>query len=202
MSRCPSCDYPLPADRERLGARCPNCRDPLYEPPGRVGRPAREGEGSCALHTGVETVGVCARCGNYLCEVCRTQWRGQVLCGACVQRALETKEASPEASRQNFVQAMLSLGLGIGAWVLTAVGLGTAVFGLATGGGGAQVLMLLLGLAMLASAVGLAVFGIGSATAVLRVRGGSMILAVLGLLICCLHVGVFIGMFVASIWQS
>jgi hypothetical protein len=202
MSRCPSCDYPLPADRERLGARCPNCRDPLYEPPGRLGRPARDGEGSCALHTGVETVGVCARCGNYLCEVCRTPWRGQVLCGACVQRALETKEASPEASRQNFVQALLSLGLGIGAWVLTAVGLGMAAVGLVTGGGGAQVLMMLVGMAMLAVAVALAVFGIGSATAVLRVRGGSMILAVLGLLACCLHVGVFIGMFVASIWQS
>src|SRR6516162_9238402 len=89
MNRCPSCDYPLPADRERLGARCPNCRDPLYEPPGRIGRPAREGEGSCAVHEAVETVGVCARCGNYLCEVCRTQWRGQIVCGACVQRALE-----------------------------------------------------------------------------------------------------------------
>ena len=92
MSRCPSCDYPLPADRERLGARCPNCRDPLYEPPGRLGRPAREGEGSCAVHTGVETVGVCARCGNYLCEVCRTQWRGQIICGACVQRAWKPKK--------------------------------------------------------------------------------------------------------------
>jgi hypothetical protein len=202
MSRCPSCDYPLPADRERLGARCPNCRDPLYEPPGRLGRPAREGEGSCALHTGVETVGVCARCGNYLCEVCRTSWRGQVLCGACVQRALETKEASPEASRQNFVQAMLSLGLGIGAWVLTAVGFFALVLFIAGGGGGGQIFGLLVFFVALAAALALAVFGIGSATAVLRVRGSSMILAVIGLLVCSLHVGVFIGVFVASIWQS
>src|SRR5690348_14640211 len=96
MARCPSCVYPLPEDRERLGARCPNCRDPLYEPPGRVGRTAREGEGACAAHEGREAVGTCARCGNYFCEVCRTPWRGQVLCAACVERSLESGEAAPE----------------------------------------------------------------------------------------------------------
>jgi hypothetical protein len=201
-SRCPSCDYPLPADRERLGARCTNCRDPLYEPPGRFGRPARDGEGSCAVHTGVETVGVCARCGNYLCEVCRTQWRGQIICGACVQRALETKEASPEASRQTFFQAMLSLGFGIGAWVLTAVGFVVMGMAFVVGTKEAQVLLLLLGAAVLAVAVALAVFGVGIAAAVLRMRGGSMILAVVGLLISCMHIGISIGIVVMSLWQS
>src|SRR5262249_17664595 len=137
MSRCPSCDYPLPLDRERLGARCPNCRDPLYEPPERIGRPARDGEGSCAVHTGVETVGTCARCGNYLCEVCRTPWRGQIVCAACVQRALETKEAAPEAARQSFVQALTGFGLGVGAWVLAAVGVLVGGLVAAMGGGNA-----------------------------------------------------------------
>lgn len=199
-SRCPSCDYPLPADRERLGARCTNCRDPLYEPPGRIGRPAREGEGSCAVHTGVETVGVCARCGNYLCEVCRTSWRGQIICGACVQRALETKEASPEASRQTFFQALLSLGLGVGAWVLTAGGFMVMVAAVAIAVKEAQV-FLLLGVAVLAVAVALAVFGMGIATAVLRARGGSMILAVVGLLINCMLIGSSIGFWVLTLWQ-
>jgi hypothetical protein len=202
MSRCPSCDYPLPADRERLGARCPNCRDPLYEPPGRLGRPAREGEGSCAVHTGVETVGICARCGNYLCEVCRTQWRGQIICGACVQRALETKEASPEASRQNFIQAMLSVGLGIGAWVLTALGLLASVLVLASGSATGQIIGVVAFFAFLAAGLAMAVFGVGNAASVLRARGSSMILAIAGLLICCLHIGVFIGMFVMGIWQG
>ena len=201
MSRCPSCDYPLPADRERLGARCPNCRDPLYEPPGRLGRPAREGEGSCAVHTGVETVGVCARCGNYLCEVCRTQWRGQIICGACVQRALETKEASPETARQSFVQAMWSVGLGVGAWVLTVLGLCIAGVLFAAGGAG-QIVGVLALFAGIAAAAVLAVFGVGNAAAVLRTRGGSMILAVVGLLLSCLDIGIFIGMFVMTIWQS
>ena len=56
MARCPSCEYPLPDDRERLGARCPNCRDPLYEPPTRYSRPAREGEAACTAHKGMEAV--------------------------------------------------------------------------------------------------------------------------------------------------
>ena len=37
MALCPSCEYPISDDRERVGARCPSCRDPLYEPPGRFG---------------------------------------------------------------------------------------------------------------------------------------------------------------------
>jgi hypothetical protein len=201
MSRCPSCDYPLPADRERLGARCPNCRDPLYEPPGRIGRPAREGEGSCAVHSGVETVGVCARCGNYLCEVCRTQWRGQIICAACVQRALDTKEAAPEASRQNFIQAMLSVGLGIGAWVLTPVAMIICAVAIAIGSLGALVVML-GGLVVFAGAVGMAVFGVGNAVSVLRVRGNSMILAIIGLVICCLHISACVGILVMGIWNG
>src|SRR6516164_6403660 len=119
MPRCPSCDYPLPPDRERLGARCPNCRDPLYEPPGRYGRPAREGEGACAVHPGIEVVGTCARCGNYLCEVCRTRWRDGILCAACVERALGSGEAPPEQKRAQLRQVLISLGLGLAAWVFS-----------------------------------------------------------------------------------
>src|SRR5260370_829997 len=122
MARCPSCDYPLPEDREKVGARCPTCKDPLYEPPGRVGRPAREGEGQCPVHPGVETVGTCRRCGNYLCEVCRTRWREFILCAACVQRALDAKEAAPELETAQRRQALLSIGLGAGLWGVAIIG--------------------------------------------------------------------------------
>src|SRR6516225_5045554 len=94
MARCPSCEYPLPENRERVGARCPSCRDPLYEPPGP-----------------------CGRCGNYLCEVCRTRWRDQVLCPACVERALSSDEATPEQAKAAFRQALVALLLGSGSWV-------------------------------------------------------------------------------------
>src|SRR3954470_5235994 len=112
MARCPSCDYPLPANRERLGARCPNCRDPLYEPPTRVSRPARAGEMACAVHPNSEAMGPCARCGNYLCEVCRCKWRDQIVCAACVERALEVHEVAPEQVRTHYRQALTALILG------------------------------------------------------------------------------------------
>ena len=92
MARCPSCDYPLPEDRERMGSRCPSCKDPLYEPQGRIGRPVRMGEAACTVHPANESLGPCSRCGNFLCEVCRTRWRDQVLCAACVDRALESRD--------------------------------------------------------------------------------------------------------------
>ena len=108
MALCPSCDYPIPDDRERVGARCPNCREPLYEPPERFGRPVREGEGACGVHPECESVGPCGRCGTFMCETCRTKWRDQVLCAACVDRAMESKEAAPEQSRTHLRQAILS----------------------------------------------------------------------------------------------
>src|SRR3954469_22288991 len=146
MSRCHSCDYPLPPDRERLGARCPHCRDPLYEPPGRYGRPAHEGEAACPVHAGVESVGTCGRCGNYVCETCRTRWRDQLLCAACVDRALDSGEAAPEQERAHFRQALLGLVLGGAAWVLTGLAFLVIVAAAAvasTSGGGAPPLVFL-----------------------------------------------------------
>src|SRR5438132_1594934 len=124
MARCPSCEYPLPENRERVGARCPNCRDPLYEPPGRFARPARPGEAACAAHPTNESIGPCGRCGNYLCEVCRTRWRDQVLCAACIERALGSDEATPEQTKASFRQALMSLLFGIASWVIALLAFG------------------------------------------------------------------------------
>ena len=96
---------------------------------------------------------------------------------------------------------MLSVGLGIGAWVLTVLGLCIAGVLFAAGGAG-QIVGVLAMFAGVAAAAILAVFGVGNAAAVLRMRGGSMILAVVGLLLSCLDIGIFIGMFVMTIWQS
>ncbi len=201
MPRCPSCDYPLPPDRERLGARCPNCRDPLYEPPGRYGRPAREGEGSCAAHPGVEVVGTCARCGNYLCEVCRTRWRDGILCAACVDRALGSGEAPPEQKRAQLRQVFLSLGLGLAAWGFSFAAWLLAV--LVTGASGQLHfgLLLLMVLIFLGDMV-LAALGLGQAAAALRARGNAMILATVGLVLNGLYLGALLGLFSFTIWQS
>ncbi|HWG41219.1 MAG TPA: hypothetical protein VN688_00425 [Gemmataceae bacterium] len=196
MARCPSCDYPLPQDRERLGARCPNCRDPLYEPPERIGRPAREGEGACVVHPGQEAVGTCGRCGNYFCEVCRTRWRDQVLCAACVERALASREAAPGQARAQFRQALLGLLLGGGAWTALIL---VALLSLA---GTPPVLLGLLVLFLIAASLLMGVLGLGQAVAVLRTRGSHMILGIIGLIVSGLYMGVFIGIFTFSLWIS
>jgi hypothetical protein len=194
MPRCPSCDYPLPPDRERLGARCPNCRDPLYEPPGRVGRPAREGEGACAAHPGQEAVGTCGRCGNYFCEVCRTRWRDSILCAACVERAVAAREAAPEQARAQFRQALLAVLLGGGAW-------GAMILAqLLTLVSKAQAAVALLVLFLGACSLLMGVLGLGQATAVLRTRGHHMILGTIGLIVSGLFLGVFIGFFTFLLW--
>jgi hypothetical protein len=202
MARCPNCQYPLPEDRERLGARCPNCRDPLYEPPGRIGRPVHEGEAACALHSANEAQATCSRCGNYLCEVCRSKWRGQLLCPACVNRALESNEAAPEQVRSHFRQAILSVCLGGGAWVVTVLAFVGGGLLVASGSGdgtvGAGLLLLFF---LLVCAILIALFGVGQATAALRTRGNHMILATIGLILGGLNVGGLIGIWVMAFWQ-
>jgi hypothetical protein len=191
----------LPEDRERVGARCPHCRDPLYEPAGRAGRPAREGEGACPVHAGVETVGLCGRCKAYVCEVCRTRWRNQVLCVACVNRALASGEALPEQDREHRRQATWGLALGGGAWALS--GLALVLIGLLAGGlGGLSIgLHFLLILIVLGNSL-VAGLGVGQAAAALRSRGRYMALATAGLVLGGLYVGVLFGAGLFFVWQN
>jgi hypothetical protein len=200
MARCPTCEYPLPENRERVGARCPSCLDPLYDPPGRVARPAREGEATCAVHPRNESIGPCGRCGNYLCEVCRTRWRDQVLCAACVERALGSNEATPEQVKSAFRQALTSLLLGVAAWVIAIL----SFVGLVVAAASAEptAFVLLMCLAGLCSAAVPAVFSIGQAVAVLRARGNHMIMATIGLMLGGLYIGTIIGIFVHGVWQG
>jgi hypothetical protein len=200
MPRCPSCDYPLPGDRERLGARCPRCREPLYEPPTRISRPAREGDASCAVHAGQESVGTCARCGNYLCEVCRTPWQGKVVCAACVDRLLETGQATPEQARSHSRQAVLSACLGGGAWLAT-LAVYIPMLALSASDKGAALVLAMLCLAALCTGCCAAPLGLGQAVAALRVRGGQMVLATIGLVLNGLYLGAVIGMFTFGVWN-
>ena len=206
MPLCPSCEYPIHDERERVGARCPSCRDPLYEPPGRFGRPVREGEGACSVHPECESVGPCARCGNFMCETCRTKWRDQIICAACVNRAMESREAAPEQSMTHLRQAIMALGMGVGAWVLGIVGLVVAVIVVAASGGqptmtaAAVAGLVMIGMFLAAGAV--AMLGMGQAVAVLRARGSHMILATIGLVVGGLFVGLFIGLFAVFIYLN
>jgi hypothetical protein len=200
MARCPSCEYPLPENRERVGARCPSCRDPLYEPPGRFARAAREGEAACAAHPKNESLGPCGRCGNYLCEVCRTRWRDQVLCPACVERALGSDEATPEQAKAAFRQALTALLLGISAWVIAVLAFVMLIAVFTSSEPTTWVLgLFVLGLLGAAAA---AVFSIGQAVAVLRARGNHMIMATISMILSGLYLGAMLGNVVLGVWQS
>src|SRR3954454_14943994 len=152
MARCASCDYPISEDRERVGARCPSCHDPIYEPPTRMARVARPDEAACATHPQWESVGTCARCGQHLCETCRTRWRGLVLCGACVSKAIDSAEATPAQAQAGFRPALGSVVFSGAAWLTAAVALGILQIARAAGADTAPVYSL-LGLLMLAAAV-------------------------------------------------
>ncbi len=199
MARCPSCDYPLSEDRERLGSRCPSCRDPLYDPPNRLARPVRTGEPACSVHPGNESIGTCARCGNGYCETCRSRWANQVLCVACVERILASGADAPEQVRSHFRQALLSLVLGLCAWLLA--GLAFLVL-LATTppGGNSSTPAHFLFIVVLLAAGTTALFGVGQGAAALRIRGKHMILATSGLILGGLYVGILMGFLGHRFW--
>jgi hypothetical protein len=185
-----------------MGARCPNCRDPLYEPPTRLSRPARPGESVCAVHPGREAVGSCGRCGNYACEVCRTPWRDASLCAACVDRILEKREALPAQVRAHKRQAILAVWLGAGAWLLSV--LAFVLFGLTASSGniGAAMAMFLVFLVALPVSSCAGVIAVGQAVAALRTRGPHMILSTIGLVLGALYVGALMGFLSLSIMMN
>ena len=195
MRRCPSCHERLPADPARRGARCPHCRDPLYE----EREPRRRDEvGSCAAHPGNPAADTCPRCGNYACAVCRTRWRDRWLCAACVDRALDAREAVPGEAAAHLRQAVLGLIFGALSWGVVLVAL---VIGAAATESKNIALIAVAGLLLMGSPLP-AVFGVGQAAAAIRTRGDHMILATIGLVLSGLHVGTVIGLIAFSLGQN
>ncbi len=201
MARCLTCNYPLPDDRTRLGARCPNCHDPLYEPASRVTRPAREEDPSCAIHVGLESVGVCLRCGNYVCETCRTPWWGRILCPSCVSKALLTNESIPGQTRELTQQARISIFCAAFAWGLAVVAI-VALYTLGARPGRVGLVATFLSFITLAVNVLLATVGTGHALAALRGEGEHRWLALGGLIGSSLYVALVMGMAALNLWQQ
>jgi hypothetical protein len=200
MARCPQCEYPIPDDRERAGARCSSCHDPLYEPPERFSRTAREGEASCGLHGHMESVGLCARCGEHLCEACRTRWRGTIVCAACANLALSSNEASSEQVRTHIRQANAAVQLCGGAWVVAVLTL--CVLVLVSGGSSDfAVIITFLSLLLLAGTALAAAVGVGQAVAALRTGGARSMAAALALALGGLYVGLLLGVGLFTLWQ-
>src|SRR5579884_2143506 len=141
MPRCPACREWIRGEREKVGARCPHCRLPLYERPELFKPRQEDAENHCSVHPANPARGACPRCGNFQCDLCRTRWRGRSVCAACVDRALGAEEARPEERRAHLWEAVLSLVLGIFAWL--SVGLAILLAAAAMAGGGEPALILM-----------------------------------------------------------
>jgi hypothetical protein len=200
--QCLTCGERVHGDADQIGARCPRCRLPLYEDPRLAwGSPTGSANGSrCVVHDQNGAVGTCQRCGNFLCTVCRTRWRNQVVCIACVERALETQEATPAEASAHFRQAMLAVIFGVIAWLITLVAAGL----IAAGATGKEINPVLIGFGflMLLATPFPALMGVGQGAAAVRARGDHMILATIGLLLSGIHTGVLIGLFSMALWQK
>jgi hypothetical protein len=200
--QCLTCGERVHGEPDEIGARCPRCRLPLYEDPRLAwGSPNGSPDGSrCVAHAQNGAVGTCQRCGNFLCTVCRTRWRSQVVCIACVERALEAQEATPAEASAHFRQAILAVLFGGAAWLITLVGGGM----LAAGATRKEMDPFLVGFGFLILLVTPfpALLGVGQGAAAIRARGNHMILATIGLILSGLHTGVLIGLFSMAVWQN
>jgi hypothetical protein len=200
--QCQVCGERVRGEADDIGARCRRCRMPLYEDP-RLSWGSETGlpDGSrCVAHATNGAVGTCQRCGNFLCAVCRTRWQNQVICMACVERALESQEATPTEVRAHFRQALLAVIFGVLTWLIT---LG-AVLMVTLGFNGKELDPVLIGFGFLLLLVTPfpAILGIGQGAAAIRARGDHMILATIGLLLSGIHTGVVIGLFSLALWQN
>jgi uncharacterized RDD family membrane protein YckC len=99
---CPYCGTALIPGEKVEGAQvCYTCAGsfeatpfsppPLYQPPLALAEVGPAGGTPCAVHAGNAAVGNCARCGLFLCALCRTEVSGQELCAACFDRLAADK---------------------------------------------------------------------------------------------------------------
>jgi hypothetical protein len=192
----------LPEEPERIGARCPVCREPLYERPVAPEPWAGDREGQCVTHPASAAVGTCGRCGNYMCVVCRSRWRRRSVCLACLERDLQSQEASPEEERVHFLQALWALIFGVAAWALALVGVLFIVIPMLADPEHPSLVGVVVGVLIMLVAPVLAVPGLGLGATAIRSRGDHMILATIGLILSALMAGAIIGFQCLSAWRN
>lgn len=144
---------------------------------------------------------MCLRCNSYVCETCRTRWRGQVLCLGCIHRALAAGESAPAQLREPFHQALRGLLLGAAAWVLAVFAL-SLLGRLDAGHGGFAVVGTFVLFVVFAVSVLVATTGVGLALAALRASVGSRALALTGLIVAGGYVGLALGLGALAVWQN
>jgi hypothetical protein len=193
MWDCPHCGEILQRQDQPEKSRCPHCKEPIFERAGGPKLRSETGEASrgvCVVHTDNVASGTCKRCGALLCPVCRTKWMDEVLCAGCVERSMGADAINPQDRRSHNWQARLGLIRGIVGWSLREMAAIPLL--LVTGDRNDQGLLtfsiLMTVLSLLPS-----LLGAGQAAASVRTRGSRMQMATIGLVLCCSHLGLVLG---------
>jgi hypothetical protein len=198
---CRYCGEYLAGDPDKIGARCPRCREPLYEKNESTrlrNEASRANGGTCAVHAHSPAAANCQRCGAAVCPVCRSRWLDEVMCTACLEKALAVKHQRPEEALAHRRQAVLGLGLGAAAWVVMLIA-GIPLLGL-RGHESDTSLAITAGVIALISLLP-SLFGLGQAAAAVRVRGDRLRMATWGLCVCGAHLGAVLGLLLFAVWN-
>lgn len=197
MVECRHCRRLFRDDPEHLGARCPSCRLPLYERAESARPPLAPGMAACAVHPSRPSIAACRLCRTPLCQVCRTRWREQAVCPACIEKALGSPETAGDDPRLQRRQAVWSLVLGLAGWGLLLLG----SLPLVLMSSAKKELAILSGLVILFSFVP-ALFALGQGTAGVRSRGDCLRLATTGLALSGSQLGMMIGLLLLKVWTN
>jgi DNA-directed RNA polymerase subunit RPC12/RpoP len=102
--RCGRCEAELPREaiEARDGAICPSCNAAVMVRvfPAILTKPqlvspaaiqAGEGEATCFFHPGKTAAVACSRCGRFVCQLCRVEFRGEDWCPECLSSGIQKK---------------------------------------------------------------------------------------------------------------
>ena len=102
--RCCRCEAELPREaiEARDGAICPACNSRVIVRafPAILARSeavspeaiqAGEGEATCFFHPAKTAAASCSRCGRFMCQLCRVEFRGEDWCPECLSSGIKKK---------------------------------------------------------------------------------------------------------------
>lgn len=197
MIECRYCREIFRKPPEKIGARCPTCRMPLFEKE-RQRTPVVD-LGPCSVHKENQALGKCQRCGRMMCAACRTRWEDEIVCPACLEKALQAGEASPRQVRALGRQATWSFLFALAAWGLLALSL-WPISSLGRGQPSKELAYIAATLFLGAWVPAAAAVGHGVSSLCTRAR--NMALAVVGVCLAGLQLGISIGLLVLNIWAT
>jgi hypothetical protein len=174
----------------------------LYERRSPVRVSAEAADAQCVTHPNSPAAGTCRRCGNFFCTVCRSRWHRRLVCLACLERGLQSQEATPDAVRAHWLQALWSMICGVSTWGLMLLGIVLAVIGVHKGPEDPTIVLLLPAAICIVLSPICLVPGLGLGAAAIRSRGDHLVLATIGLVLSALMAGALIGVACLGAWRS